>query len=239
MILRLLIASLLFGICCDINGQNVLKGKIYEAQTDSTVAAANVYNLKTKQSARSGRDGNYSIATTEDDRVVFSMTGFKPDTITVTYSMLLTQYDVMLYRQIVTLKNVTVTSSYQADSLARRNYYSNIYEKQAGITGRNTPANGFGISVSPLSYFSHDARQKRQLKKRLIKQEQEDFVDRCFPADRIAKLTGLRGDSLFRFMALYRPSYSFCRKNNREQMLLYINDKFKEFKSVDDPTKKN
>jgi hypothetical protein len=232
MIFRLLVASLLFGICCDTNGQNVLKGKIYEAQTDSVIGAVNVYNLNTKQIAGSGMDGNYFIAAIEGERLVFSMTGFNPDTVTVTFSMLLTQYDVTLYRQIVTLKNVTVTSSYQPDSLARRNYYSNIYEKQPGITGRNTPANGFGISFSPISYFSHEARQKRQLKKRLIKQEQENYVDRCFPVDGVARLTGLRGDSLFRFMSLYRPSYSFCRKNSREQMLLYVNEKFKEFKTV-------
>jgi len=210
----------------------VLKGKIYEAQTESVMAAVNVYNLNTKQIARSGMDGNYLIVAAEGERLVFSMTGFNPDTVTVTFSMLLTQYDVTLQRQIVTLKNVTVTSSYQADSLARRNYYSNIYEKQPGITGRNTPANGFGISLSPISYFLHDARQKRQLKKRLIKQEQENYVDRCFPVDWVARLTGLRGDSLFRFMSLYRPSYSFCRKNSREQMLLYVNEKFKEFKNV-------
>ena len=210
----------------------MLKGKIYEAQTDSVMATVNVYNLNTKQIARSGMDGNYLIVAAEGERLVFSMTGFNPDTVTVTFSMLLTQYDVTLQRQIVTLKNVTVTSSYQADSLARRNYYSNIYEKQPGITGRNTPANGFGISLSPISYFLHDARQKRQLKKRLIKQEQENYVDRCFPVDWVARLTGLRGDSLFRFMSLYRPSYSFCRKNSREQMLLYVNEKFKEFKNV-------
>ena len=210
----------------------MLKGKIYEAQTESVMAAVNVYNLNTKQIARSGMDGNYLIVAAEGERLVFSMTGFNPDTVTVTFSMLLTQYDVTLQRQIVTLKNVTVTSSYQADSLARRNYYSNIYEKQPGITGRNTPANGFGISLSPISYFLHDARQKRQLKKRLIKQEQENYVDRCFPVDWVARLTGLRGDSLFRFMSLYRPSYSFCRKNSREQMLLYVNEKFKEFKNV-------
>lgn len=215
-----------------MNAQNVVKGKIYEAQTDSTIAAVNVYNLNTKHSAHSGMDGNYLIVAAEDDWLVFSVTGFKSDTVTVTYSMLLTQYDVTLYRQIVTLKNVTVTSSYQADSLARRNYYSNIYEKQPGITGRNTPSNGFGISLSPVSYFSHDARQKRQLKKRLIKQEQENYVDRCFPVDWVAKVTGLRGDSLFRFISFYRPSYSFCRKNSREQMLLYVNEKFKEFKNV-------
>ena len=208
----------------------MLKGKIYEAQTDSSIAAVNIYNLNTKQLVRSGIGGNYAIAAAEDEQIVFSMTGFKPDTVTVTYSMLLTQYDVTLYKQVVVLKNVTVTSSYEAYSMERRNYYSNIYDKQPGITGRNTPASGFGISLSPFSYFSSEARQKRQLKKRLIKQEQEDYIDRCFPVEWVAKLTGLKGDSLTRFMILYRPSYEFCRKTNRDKMLLYINEKLKEFK---------
>ena len=231
MISRLIAAVLFFlCICSQVRAQLIVKGKIYDAETDSVIVAVNVYNLNTKQSARSGIAGNYAIAAAEGERLVFSIAGFKPDTVTVMYDMLLIQYDVTLRKQIVTLKNVTVTSSYQADSLMRRNYYSHIYEKQPGITGRNTPSNGFGISLSPFSYFSHQAKQKRQLKKKLIRQEEEDFIDRCFPVEWVAKLTSLRGDSLSRFMALYRPSYSFCRKNNREKMLLYINEKFKEFK---------
>ena len=231
MIFRLIVTALFFlCICSQINAQLIVKGKIYDAETDSVIIAVNVYNLNTKQSARSGIDGNYAIAAAEGERLVFSITGFKPDTVTVIYHMLLIQNDVTLRKQIVTLKNVTVTSSYMADSMERRNYYSNIYEKQPGITGRNTPSTGFGISVSPLSYFSYRAKQKRQLKKRLIRQEEEEYVDRSFPVEWVARLTGLRGDSLSRFMTLYRPSYSFCRKNTKEKMLLYISDKFKEFK---------
>jgi len=231
MTFRLIVITLfLLCNCSQVKAQFIVKGKIYDAETDSMIVAVNVYNLNTNRSAHSGIDGNYEIAAAEGERLVFSITGFKPDTVTVTYYMLQVQYDVTLHKQIVTLKNVTVTSSYQADSLERRNYYSNIYEKQPGITGRNTPSNGFGISVSPFSYFSHEAKQKRELKKRLIRQEEEDFIDRSFPVEWVARLTGLRGDSLSRFMTLYRPSYSFCRKNNREKMFLYINDKFKEFK---------
>jgi hypothetical protein len=99
-----------------------------------------------------------------------------------------------------------------------------------GVTGRNTPAHGFGISFSPFSFLSREAKQKRELKKRLIKQEQEYYVDRSFPKQWVASVTGLRGDSLTRFMILYRPTYSFCRKSSREQMLIYLSDKLKEFK---------
>ena len=230
------ILLLLLNICFEITAQNNVKGKVYDSQTDSTIAGVNVYNLNTKLSVRSGSDGSYTIGASEGDRIMFSRIGFRPDTATVIYSMLLTLHEVTLYKEIITLKNVTVTSSYQMDSLSRRNYYNDIYAKQPGITGFNRPPDGFGVSVSPLSYFSYQAKQKRQLKRRLIKQEEESYVDRSFPKEWVAKLTGLRGDSLTRFMILYRPSYKFCRENSREKMLLYVNDKLKEFKKIYKPT---
>ena len=230
MLLRLkLFAFLLFIFCIEIHAQSILKGKIYDGKTDSVITAVNVYNLSTKQSARSDLSGNYSITAAEGHQLVFSVVGYKPDTVVVIYSMLLTQYDETLFQEIITLKNVTVTSSYQGDSLARRNYYDNMY-KQSNITGYNTPQYGFGVSISPFSYFSSQAKQKRQLKKRLIKEEQEYYVDRSFPKQWVGSVTGLSGDSLTRFMVLYRPSYSFCRKSNREQMLIYVSEKLKEFK---------
>jgi hypothetical protein len=213
----------------DVHAQSTVKGKIYDAKTDSTIAAVNVFNINTKQSAHSDISGSYSITATEDDQLVFSIVGYRPDTVTVVYSMLLAQHDVTLRNEIITLKNVTVTSSYQGDSLARRNYYDNMY-KLPNITGHNTPQYGFGISLSPFSHFSQEAKQKRQLKKRLIKEEEEYYVERSFPKQWVASMTGLRGDSLIRFMMLYRPSYSFCRKSSREQMLIYVSEKLKEFK---------
>lgn len=216
-------------LCFKIPGQSVVKGKIYEAKTDSVIGAVNVYNLNTRQSALSNVDGSYTITAAEGHQLVFSIAGYKSDTVTVVYSMLLALHDVMLYREVITLRNVTVTSSYSADSLARRNYYDNLYSLP-GITGRNTPAHGFGVSISPFSFFSREAKQKRQLKKRLIKEEQDYYVDRSFSKPWVASVTGLRGDSLTRFMILYRPSYSFCRKSTREQMLYYVSEKLKEFK---------
>jgi hypothetical protein len=230
MLLRLkLFIFLLFSFCIGIHGQSIVKGKVYDAKTDSVLLAVNVYNVNTKQSARSDLSGSYSIIATEGDQLVFSVMGYKPDTVTVVYSMILAQHDVTLRSEIITLKNVTVTSSYQGDSLARRNYYDNMYTLP-NITGHNTPQYGFGISLSPFSHFSREAKQKRQLKKRLIKEEQEYYVDRSFPKQWVASITGLRGDSLTRFMTLYRPGYSFCRKSSREQMLVYVSEKLKEFK---------
>jgi hypothetical protein len=79
-------------------------------------------------------------------------------------------------------------------------------------------------------YFFRKARQKRQLKKRLIRNEREEVIDYSFPAQWVKRLTGPNGDMLHLFMYRYRPSYSFCRKTSRQNMLIYISDKLKEFK---------
>lgn len=221
---------LLLSLGIKIHGQTIVKGKIYEAKTDSVIGAVNIYNLNTRLSARSNDDGSYTIAAAEGHQLVFSIAGYTPDTVTVDHFMLLALHDVTLYREVITLRNVTVTSNYSGDSLARRNYYDNLYSLP-GLTGRNTPTHGFGVSISPFSFFSREAKQKRQLKRRLIKEEQDYYVDRSFPKSWVASVTGLRGDSLTRFMILYRPSYSFCRKSTREQMFYYINEKIKEFKN--------
>jgi hypothetical protein len=144
--------------------------------------------------------------------------------------MLLTPFDVTLQLRMVTLQNVKLISTYQQDSLQRRYEYRNIFKKQPGITGFNAPADGFGVTVSPLSFFSSKAKSIRTLKKRLLKEEQEDYIDRSFPKEWVERLTGLRNDSLRLFMYQFRPSYSFCRKTDHSGMLIYINDKLKEFR---------
>ena len=227
--LILIIIALLAG-SDQLCAQQTLYGKVYEAFTDSVIATVNIFNTRTKSSIRSGADGSYSLSAAEGDIIIFSASGFKPDTITVSFSLLLTRFDLSLHKQIVLLKEIKVTGSYKNDSLNRRNYYSHIYAKQAGITGRNRPADGIGVTLSPISFFSKESKQKRTLRKRLEKEEKESFIDHSFPLVWVKSITGLNGDSLSLFMYRYRPSYSFCRKTDRQGMRVYINSKVKEFR---------
>ena len=110
----ILFALLSFTVPIGIYGQTIVKGKVYEAITDSVIKGVNVFNLNTKQSSRTDVDGSYSITAAEGEELVFSIIGYYPDTVMVVYSMLLIQHDVTLYREVISLKNVTVTSSYTA-----------------------------------------------------------------------------------------------------------------------------
>lgn len=217
-------------VSLSVNAQSQLKGKIYFALSDSAISSVTVYNKNLNVRTMSAIDGSYSIQAQVGNLIFFSISGFIPDTVKVEFSMLLTPYNVNLEKQIITLETATVISSYSADSLQRRIEYQKIFAKQPGITGFNAPEKGFGVVFSPLSFFSKEARQKRVLKKRLLKQEQEDYIDRIFSVEWVAKLTGLKDDSLRLFIYGYRPGYKFCRKADRQAMLLYISDKLKEFR---------
>jgi len=226
----ILVVLMLMSYSRSLSAQQHVQGRIYSAITDSVIPAATVYNKKLKMARYAARDGSYRIFADEGDTLIFSAAGFIPDTVPVLFHLLLTPYDVTLARKVILLESVKVTSSYQKDSMERHNYYEAIFKKQPGITGYNGPEKGFGVVLSPLSYFSNASKQKRVLKRRLLLQDQEDYIDRAFPKEWVQRLTGLEGDSLHLFLYSYRPSYAFCRKNDRMGMMLYINDKLKEFR---------
>ncbi|HEX5653724.1 MAG TPA: hypothetical protein VFX58_11660 [Chitinophagaceae bacterium] len=213
------------------NAQLRVSGRIYAGDTDTTLADVSIINTLSKTKSRSGGDGRYSIDAKEGDTLIFSAVGYSPDTVALAFYMLQLPLDINLAPKPLVLQEIRVsTRSYQADSLARRNYYSHIWDKRnSGLTGGHTPG-GFGISLSPLSFFSRESKQKRQLKKRLAKYEEDAFIDQSFPMGWVQRITGLREDSLRLFMYRYRPSYSFCRKTDELGMIVYINDKLKEFR---------
>lgn len=211
--------------------QTLLKGRVVDSKSDSAVSSANILNLANKIQSPAGIDGSYSIEAKEGDRIVISAVGYKPDTILVQYYMLASGYDIALDVQVGYLSNVTVIgNNYSADSLQRREDYRHILDKPARkLIGGSTPQYGVGLTMSPISFFSSGSKQKRALKKKLLYDEEQAYVDVCFPRSWVSKITGLTGDSLQSFMLRYRPSYKFCREHNKEDMLLYVNGKLKEF----------
>lgn len=233
MLFRTLFCSLFLLIGASAWTQSILTGRIFDGFSETRLGDVSIYNKSSGLRTKAGVDGVFSVEAKEGDSLFFTRTGFVPDTLRVSFEHLLTRYDVNLRHEDVMLKNVTVRNSYGADSLARRNYYSDIYRRQAGLTGYNRPSSGFGVVLSPGSFFSGKAKQKRRLKKRLEKEEEEKFIDYSFPPAWVERITGLKGDSLSLFLYRYRPSYDFCRSSTRDQMLVYVNDSLKEFRKPD------
>lgn len=218
----------------NIWSQELLSGRVFKTETDVTIAGVTVTNLTTGRSVSTSGNGSYLIPASVEDKVSFYYIGFKPDTVFVVGAILRNGYDVYLMNDIVMLENVEVSADYQLDSLARADSNRHVYLRETRITGGNTPQAGVGIVLSPASYFSKQKRDYRRMKKRLKQQEEDYYIDSKFPAAWVSRVTGLKGDSLSLFMYQYRPSYDFARKSDNTALLLYVNDKYKEFT---DPSK--
>jgi hypothetical protein len=220
--------------------QPLLKGKIYDKQTDSVLASTTIFNATKKAYSLSSGSGDYSIDAKEGDKVIFTSVGYLPDTVKVLNYMIDAGYDITLTLKNNLLKNVTVRGpNYVADSLGRRQDYGAFYDKPAKeMISKNGPQNGVGIAISPIGFFSKRGKD-RKMRKNLEYQDEQDFVDYAFSRRYVEKLTSLHGDSLTSFMFRYRPSYEFCRNASSEDMLHYINDKLMLYlKHEEEPVKK-
>jgi len=224
----------------NVGGQQLLKGKIYDRQTDSVLASTTVFNATRKAYALSAREGDYSIEAREGDKIVFTSVGYLPDTVKVLNYMIDAGYDVTMTLKNSLLKNVTVRApNYKEDSMERREDYAAFYNRpKKQIISKTGPQNGVGMAFSPIGFFSNRSKNKK-MAKNLEYQEEQDFVDYAFSRRYVERLTNLHGDSLLNFMLRYRPSYEFCRNASEEDMLHYVNDKLLLYlKHEEEPVKK-
>lgn len=215
--------------------QTVLTGKVMDSKSDLPLEGVTVYNKSKNIYRKAGNQGQYAIQVADKDIVIFSFTGYRSDTISIALDLIRDGLDIGLKAlPAMLLDTVTVLSAtYAQDSIARKEEYKQFYERPLpGITGRNTPASGFGISLSPISYFSREQKGKRRLKKRLEYNEQQAYINHYFSPSYVQRLTGLTGETLQKFMLKYRPRYQFVRASNNEDLVRYINDSLKDFKKT-------
>ncbi|PSK90406.1 hypothetical protein B0I18_108136 [Taibaiella chishuiensis] len=210
-------------------GQTYLGGYVFLSGDDTPLSGASVRNMTNGRSTLATPAGIYLIEAEPGDVIVFSFTGMTADTMKVRESLLKTGYDVGLQTGDHTLKTVTVISSYQLDSLRRQKEYGVYFKKGRGLANKLGPENAFGLTFSPVSFFSRKARNQRRFRKRLIRDEREAYIDYVFSPGWVSKQTGLKDDSLQQFMYRYRPSYQTARTLDRPAMIAYINNRYKAF----------
>lgn len=228
--------SFLFLFACSsiATAQQPLAGKIVKKGSTEIIKGVTVINLSQGKHNISDMGGNYKIYAVPGDTILFTSAGYLPDTLIVASAMLLESYQVFLAPNVVALAAVKVdeTRNYQLDSIKRREEYSFILDRKHPVKLWNEKRAGDapGLSFSPIGYFSTAERRKRRLKRRLIREEEDYYIDYRFPPARVAQLTRLKGDSLQTFIFRYRPSYRFCRNASNQDILLYINDKLKLYR---------
>lgn len=213
------------------NAQQFLTGKVYVKGSSDTLISVSIHNITEQRYDLSDEDGSYRIQAAPGDHIAFSSVGHKPDTVTVTASDLTAAYPVFLEikAQVLTTARVEF-NNYQLDSMDRRKEYAWVYDHgNEQRFEKQRQGDGVGIEMNIFRHTSKADKERGRLEKRLQKEEQDYYVDFRYNKDYVAKITHLQGDSLKIFMKKYRPSYDYCRKAAMVDILVYINDCYKQF----------
>lgn len=225
---------LLLLVSCDIFAQQFVRGKIHKKESTEMLQAVTVRNFSREEFNLSDMGGNFRILADRGDTLIFSSAGYKSDTLVVGTFMLTDGVDVFLEPRVVALPTVRVggVSNYQLDSIQRRKDYDWVYDhgKTKMLEKDRHGRDGVGIGLNIPTRSTAD-KQREKLKKRLIQEEEDYYIDSRFTRDYVTRLTKMQGDSLQTFMVRYRPSYEFCRTATNQDILLYINDSWKKFKT--------
>jgi hypothetical protein len=238
--MRNIICPLLLLFLCSLScsAQQFLTGKIYKQNSSETLLSVSIHNITANRYDLSEEDGSYHIQAAPGDHISFSSVGYKADTITITASLLTAAYQVYLDIRPQELQAVRVGefNNYQLDSMDRKKEYAWVYDHD------NTPhvakdrqgADGVGITMNIFRKSSEKEKQRIHLEKRLAKEEEDYYVDYRYNVSYVTKITHLKGDSLKQFMQKYRPSYEYCRKAANVDILVYINDSYKQYMKTED-----
>jgi hypothetical protein len=216
--------------------QQVLTGKVRQKTTDAILASVTVVNHTQRKYNVSDAGGNYRIVASPGDTLTFSSAGYHADTTVVAAELQDKDgYIVYLEPNMVELPSVLIgqLSNYQLDSMQRKEDYAWVDQAhKVRLAGDQTPTDGVGIGISPVSYFSREEKNRRQLRQKVKSEEKDFYIDSRFPPSYVSMVTGLKGDSLQIFLSTYRPGYKFARNASNEDILLYINEKLKVFHRV-------
>ncbi|WP_426790656.1 carboxypeptidase-like regulatory domain-containing protein [Sphingobacterium sp. WOUb80] len=114
------------------------------------------------------------------------------------------------------------------DIFITKNYSSNVprHPNQAS----NSTASLISVDVlSVISMLGKKRNPQSKLQQKLIKEEEERYLDNTFSKRMVQNLTGLKGDSLQTFIQLYRPDIDTAKYMSDYDIILYIKKSYQEY----------
>lgn len=232
---KLLFLAVAFLLTQALSAQYTVKGTVYDSSRTYPLEAVSVMTSSGKFTTTSAA-GAYTINVGEKDSIWFSYLG-KP---TIKFPVLkindVNQFDIALKVPINVLKGVTVRPrNYREDSLQFRNDYRKGFDFQRPNVETLTSIgpNGAGIDINELIRVFQFRKNKSMalFQKRLLRQEQDRFIDHRFNKALVLRLTGLTGEEQELFMNMFRPSYEFSLYTSDYDFQEYIKKCFDLYKS--------
>lgn len=217
--------------------QVTIRGTVYNMNRTKPLEAVSVVSTSGK-GVVTDSNGNYAITVKEGDSISFSYLGRFTMKYPVSMISLYNNFDVALHVEATELRQVQVAPrNYHMDSLQNRQDYAKIFNyKKPGIkvSEPGVGGTGVGLDLDEIINMFRFNRNRRMLafQKRLIQEEQDNFIDHRFTKLLVKKITHINSPELDSFMVRYRPSYNFTKTSTDYDFDEYIKLAYREFKKA-------
>ncbi|MEO6977361.1 MAG: hypothetical protein ABI113_03250, partial [Mucilaginibacter sp.] len=143
----------------------------------------------------------------------------------------------------IVLNEVVVRSNrerdFKRDSAANREFYAKQFNYKApkvinafipAASALNNTSQLLTVDVITLvRALTKKSSRQYKFNKVLLRDEKTDYINQKFSHGLVARVTGLKGDTLSAFVIQYRPDYAFAHKATDYDMELYIKNCYKKF----------
>lgn len=224
MLVALLASSFVFG-------QVRVSGTVYDLSKKIGLEAVSV--LSTSGSGTmTDKSGRYTLIVNEEDSIWFSYLNKPTPKYPVNTIPNLSSFEISLHVAITTLPEVRIMPrNYRRDSIQNRLDYAKAFDFQKPGVGSVLsvgPNGGAGLDINEFINMFKFRRNRRMLafQDRLLREEEERYIDHRFNRALIIKLTRLRGADLDTFIARYRPTVEFVDFSTDYEFQSYIKNCF-------------
>jgi hypothetical protein len=180
--------------------------------------------------------GRYTIYVRETDSIWFSYLEKPTPKYPIRTIANVQNFEVSLHVNVTELKQVMVKPrNYKLDSIQNRLDYAKAFNfEKPGIGVTITPGGPAGLDLDEFISIFQFRRNKRMaaFRDRLVREEQDRFIEHRFNRGLITRITQLRGDELDTFMVKYKPDLFFTQTATDYEFQLYIKLSFQKYERL-------
>jgi hypothetical protein len=215
-----------------------ISGAVYDISGRRPIEAVMVYSKYSRTQTDSL--GRYLITIPAMDSLTFSLFGKSTQKFAIAEIEDLSNFNIMIHVSGVDLPEVTVRNSYyKYDSIQNRMDYAKYFNyeppglklsNQQNLFGNGGLTIGFDVNEIINIFRFKRNRNLQFLQNRLIRQEQDKYINYRFTRRFVQKLTKLDGPRLDVFMEYCKPSYPTLALLNDLELGYFIQQKLIQFK---------
>ena len=195
----------------------VIKGEVTDRETGKPIDGVTIQNIHTSLGVITGETGTFIIAAASDQLLEFKKQGFQTARVRIPKGLVPPYFKIIMQQGFKVEREVVAQSgryNYRDDSIR----FHSLYKHELDFPRLSA----FGSIQHPFSALSRRNREIWKFQESFSETEKEKYIDRTFNPELVARVTGLRGDSLNYYLVRYRPQYDDLRNMNDYSFFSYI-----------------